>query len=101
MFFLPWRALLSGLAKCKGQKRGSCPKWFRAADPSVSVNVFPICALQCICKYQEYPEIDQDADADVDALVSHRLADVIQIIDQIGDKGLVLHRLHRSCVILR
>src|SRR5689334_19788796 len=66
-----------------------------------SVKVVPVFALERIHEREQHAEEDQYDDADVDALALGRLADVVEIIDEIADEPLVLGAGERPGDVLR
>src|SRR5664279_2768671 len=93
IFSLPSRACAhAAQKKYTGQERCPCPD----LQNVISVDVFPVHPLERIDQREQNTKENKDGDADVDAVVARRLAHIVEIVDQVCDKRLVLQRRHRA-----
>src|SRR2546427_6878760 len=60
------------------------------------VELFPVIALQRVDEGEKYPQENQYDDADVDPVVLHRLAYVVEIVDQVAREPLVFDVRERA-----
>src|SRR5438034_7948313 len=60
------------------------------------VELFPVIALQRIHEGEKYPQENQHDDADVDPVVLHGLAYVIQVVDEVAHEPLVFDVRERA-----
>ena len=60
------------------------------------VELFPVIALQRIDEGEKYPQENQHDDTDVDPVVLHRFAYVVEVVDQVAREPLVFEARKRA-----